>query len=111
MRTTSSLECMNSVLRRMFPLHPHIFKFMDCLRYHEFGQQLRMFKLVKEEATKKQLDRKRKKDQKRNVKIKAYTDELLTNPLFSVGEFLKGLSSHDDHYIGKRYCNPSNLNF
>lgn len=107
MRTTSSLESLNAVLRRGFPLHPHIFKFMERLQYHEFGQQLKMFKLVKEDPSmsRKKLQRRRQKYQLRNAKIKACTEQLRTNESFTVGEFLECLSTGADlPDMGKKNC-------
>lgn len=95
MRTTSSLEGMNSVLRRMFPLHPGIFKFMERLQYHEFAHQLKFFKLLREDhpMESQQFIRRRRKDQLRDAKIKHCLHELLVSPDFTVGDFLESLAN------------------
>lgn len=95
MRTTSSLESMNAVLRRMFPVHPHLFKFMERLQYHEFGKQLNMKELSQmsmEETA--QLQMKVPRYKQRDVKIKLCLDKLLDDEeMFTVGDFLTSLSN------------------
>lgn len=95
MRTTSSLESMNAVLRRMFPIHPHLFKFMERLQFHEFGKQLNMKELsqtgMKDSA---ELQIKVPRYKQRDVKIKLCLDKLLDDEeMFSVGDFLTSLSN------------------
>lgn len=95
MRTTSSVESMNAALRRMFPAHPHIFKFMERLQYHEFGKRINMEELSEmnmEDAV--QLQMKVPRYRQRDVKIKACLDKLLDNEeMFTVGDFLTSLSN------------------
>lgn len=91
MRTTSSLESLNAVLRRRFPLHPHIFKFMERLQYFEIGQQLKMHKLVGSDNDSSQSRHMLKKYKLRDANIRATTEELRTNPTFTVGDFLETL--------------------
>lgn len=66
---------------------------MERLQYHEFGMQLKMFKLVRENPPNEQLKRKRQKDQLRDAKIKACTDMLRDDPLFTVVDFLESLAN------------------
>lgn len=73
-----------------------------------------MFKLIKENAIegRKKLQRRRRKDRLRNERIKACTEQLRTNPTFSVGEFLRNLSNDGDLLgEGKKKCNLTNMNF
>lgn len=49
MRTTSSLEAMNSQINRSFGLkQPNIFKFMGCLKMHEYRKGTDMLHLASE---------------------------------------------------------------
>lgn len=65
---------------------------MDRLQYHEFGHQLKLFKLLRKDSIDcEELQRRRVKDQLRNAKIKACTDELRSNNI-TVGIFLESLS-------------------
>lgn len=91
MRTTSSLESMNSVLRRVFPVHPHLFKFMERLQYHEFGRQIDMMELSNIE---KRLEMKTPRYRQRDTKIKLCLDKLNDEEeMFTVGDFLTSLSN------------------
>lgn len=92
MRTTSSLESMNAVLRRTFPVHPHIFKFMDRLRVHEFSKFLDMLEAAATPPSDKQLQRRKLKDQKRETKIKELTEELNSSGGISPGNFLEEMA-------------------
>lgn len=91
MRTTSSLESLNAALRRRFPLHPHIFKFMERLQYFEIGQQLKMHKLANSNIDSSQSRNRLHKYKLRDANIRAATEELRTNPTFTVGDFLETL--------------------
>lgn len=69
---------------------------MDRLEYHEFAHQaMKLFNILREDLSvdDEQIQRKRRIDQLREDKIKAYTDELRTNKDFTVGEFLEGLAN------------------
>lgn len=91
MRTTSSVESLNSVLGRSFPKHPHIFKFIDRLRLHEFSKYLDMLDLVKDEVPDEQFQRKRLRDKERQEKIVFFTNALKKGDI-SPGEFLEAMS-------------------
>lgn len=92
MRTTSSLESMNAVLRRSFPNHPHIYKFIDRLRLFEFSKSLDMLAATKSEVSEKQLQRRKKRDQMREDKIRKLTLLLNTNEHISPGFFLEEMA-------------------
>lgn len=92
MRTTSSLESMNSQLRRLFTIkHPNIFRFIEELKPHEFIKALDMLRLVKNRK-RKQLKRKRKRYQEREEKIQ-YFSEMLRKESILVGSFLDIMSN------------------
>lgn len=87
---------MNAVLRRMFPNHPHIYKFIDRLRLHEFSKSLDMFDAVKSNDLMNQiLNRRQKRVQKRDEKIKKYTEELKNNDEMTVDAFLRIMTTED----------------
>lgn len=90
MRTTSSIESMNSQLRRSFPKHGSIWKFVEQLKYHEFSKATEMIKLTEAEVTEQQLGRKIKKDKEREVKIKFFTKLLKKNEI-SIDEFIEAM--------------------
>lgn len=91
MRTTSSVESMNAALRRLFPVHPHLFKFMERLQYHEFGRQIEMKELS---DTKKPHEMKVPRYRQRDVKIKSCLLKLNDEEeMFTVGDFLGSLSN------------------
>lgn len=92
MRTTSSLESMNAVLKRTFPIHPHIFKFIDRLKVHEFSNFLDMLKAVRTEPSDKQLQRRKLKDRKRQAKIEELTAMLKSEENISPGIFLEKMA-------------------
>lgn len=94
MRTTSSLEAMNAVLRRTFPNHPHVFKFIDRLKIHEFSKYLEMLEAVRSIGV-GSVVRKKKKDQIRDNKINCLTLALKIKNL-TPGEFLKSMSTNKD---------------
>lgn len=94
MRTTSSVESLNSTLSRSFPKHPHIFKFIDRLRLFEFSKLLDMIELVKDNVPDHQYERKRKRDQEREAKIKFFTAQLHEKKI-NTGEFLAAMANNE----------------
>lgn len=98
MRTTSSLESMNAVLRQSFPNHPHIFKFIDRLKLHEFSKTLDMLEAVKAIGVDSVVNNYKKKDQKRRLKINRLTLALQDGSL-TTGQFLEAISSNEDENI------------
>lgn len=94
MRTTSSLESLNAVLKRMFPIHPNLFKFMERLQYHEFGKQIDMNILVQTNSECVDPQLKIKRYRIRDEKIKACLDKLMDEEeMFNIGDFLTTLSN------------------
>lgn len=93
MRTTSSLESMNAALRRLFPVHPHIFKFMDRLRLHEFSKSLDMLNAVRNQIPKKQLMRRKRRDKNREEKIGKLTMLLKRNEKITPQRFLEEMAT------------------
>lgn len=92
MRTTSSLESINSVLGRLFLRRPNIYKFIDGIKIHEFAKYRELLELSaeKEDAPKRQT-RKRKSDQERDDKIKRATEDLTTKAI-TTSQFLETFS-------------------
>lgn len=89
MRTTSSLESLNATLSRWFPYHPHIYKFLECLKLHEYSKALDMLDAVKTVVSPKQLQRRKKKDQQREEKIKYLSDLFIYDETMSAELFLE----------------------
>ncbi|XP_031623037.1 uncharacterized protein LOC116340597 [Contarinia nasturtii] len=94
MRTTSSLESMNAVLRRSFPNHPHIFKFIDRLRLHEFSKSLDMLNAIRSDISLQQLRRRKKRDQARNEKLTILIEALKHNK--SPSSFLDAIANNEE---------------
>lgn len=84
---------MNASLKRLFPVHPHFYKFMDCLRLHEFSKSLDMLDLVRKKCSKKQLMRRKKRDRERERKIQTLTLLLKENGQITPARFLLEMAS------------------
>lgn len=92
MRTTSSLESMNSQMNRMFfKSHPNIFVFIENLKCHEYIEAEEMFNLVNTVVKDRQFERKRFRDRQRDEIIKYYSD-LLEQNLITANKFLKDVA-------------------
>lgn len=90
MRTTSSLESLNATLRRMANPHPSFFKFIDIIRMHEFSKSSDLSEILKLNAPIR--NRKSKKVEQLDIKIKMLTNDLRDNPDMSPGLFLEKLA-------------------
>lgn len=91
MRTTSSLESMNSTLRRMANQHhPGFFKFIDMIRLHEFSKSTDLMEMLKSNNTIR--CRKSQKVKDLDVKIKQLTKDLKEMPEMNSGIFLEELA-------------------
>lgn len=96
MRTTSSLESMNAVLKRICPVHPHLFKFLDRLRFHEFSKSFEMLQAINSDSPTEKLERRRRlKCRQRMAKIKYLTKELKENKEMTAGLFLDAMANGD----------------
>lgn len=95
MRTTSSLESFNSVLGRSFPRHPHIFRFIDRLRLHEFSKSLDLMNLIKDDVPDSQFQRRRLLDRQREDKIKYFTHLLRTDDEITPADFLEAMANKE----------------
>lgn len=93
MRTTSSLESMNSTLRRMCPDHPHIFKFLDRLRLHEFSSSLNMLQAIKSDAPMQKLQRRRQIKCKERIAKISYLTEKLKEGRITPSQFLETMAN------------------
>lgn len=94
MRTTSSLESLNSQLNRSIGrAHPNIFQLIDHLKHHEaFKSNILLGKNFS--VQKKQLEPKRKRDRERDSKIKFFTQMLESNQI-GVSSFLVSMANKD----------------
>lgn len=98
MRTTSSLESMNAAMRRSFPNHPHIYKFLDRLRLHEFSKFIDMLDAVQNDAPQTQFQRRKKRDKLRDEKIKCLTQKLKAGEL-STKSFLTEMTKEKENVL------------
>lgn len=87
MRTTSSVESMNAVMRRLFPSHPHIFKFIDRLQVHEYSKSTDLLEATK--TDKVDIKRRKKRDQRREEKINHFSDLLNSHEISAEGFLLE----------------------
>lgn len=94
MRTTSSVESINSAIQRSFPDTTNIFKFIDSLKMYESIKSYDLHQLSLGEMSNNQLERKRKIDKERQEKIKYLTRKLQIGEI-TVAAFLESMSSKD----------------
>lgn len=94
MRTTSSVEAMNSSIHRSFPARTNIFKFSENLRLHESIKSSYMYQLSNGDVTNQRFLRRRKEDIERDLKITFFSTQL-KNGTISVSEFLEAMSCKD----------------
>lgn len=99
MRTTSSLESMNSQLNRFFgKAHPNIFQFIHKLKYHESRKSNKMSMLIRSTTvSKKQMERKRRKDKERDDKIQYFTKKLEKDEI-DLRTFLESMANKEILY-------------
>lgn len=95
MRTTSSLEALNSAMGRAFPKHPHMFRFIDRLRLLELKKSIDMLDLINNDDINEGYRRKRKRDQTREDKIKYFTEQLKTNQNMTPALFLEAMANKE----------------
>lgn len=95
MRTTSSLEGLNSVLNRSILKRAHFFRFVERLRYHESRKANDMMNLTIDDLPQSQFEPKHMKDRERKEKIKYYTN-LLDKKIITVEQFLEEMASDDN---------------
>lgn len=94
MRTTSSVEAMNSVIQRSLPRNTNIYKFTSNLQLHEAVKSSSLYQISLGEITNKNFERKRREDKLREEKISFFT-KLLKDGKISVDEFLECMSGKD----------------
>lgn len=90
MRTTSSVESLHSKNHKIFPKHPHIFKFMECLKELENEKTQDMRRLMTGMPP-GQLERRHKKDRDREDRIRYFTEQFQLNNINEI-EFLRGVA-------------------
>lgn len=103
MRTTSSLESLNSVLGRLIPHKPNIFKFVDGIRIHEFAKCEELLQL--DASEKARPARKRKRDQERDDRIKRVTQNLVDKRI-TTSMFLETFSVTENSLPHSGNCVP-----
>lgn len=91
MRTTSSLEALNSIIQRSFPGQTTIFKFIEALKLLESIKSTDLNQLFSSKVPTQQLERKRTADKQREKKIKHLTKQLKEGKI-SVAYFLESMS-------------------
>lgn len=89
MRTTSSLESMNSALRRLTTAHPSTFRFVDCIRMHEFSKSVELADEMKHGRI---IAKNRSRAEELDEKIKHLTLALDENSEMNAGMFLEKLT-------------------
>lgn len=89
MRTTSSIESLNSQMNRSFPKRGHIWKFIEQLKFHEYSKARDMHRISKD--TNFEPKRKRKSDRERDEKIK-FLSNLLRKKEITANEFLEAMA-------------------
>lgn len=94
MRTTSSLESLNSIIQKSFPQQTNIFKFIDSLRLLESIKASNLHQIHCGFISNRQLERKRTADRDRDLKIKHLTKKLMKGKI-SVDVFLESMSEKD----------------
>lgn len=99
MRTTSSIEAMNSVIQRSFPSNTHIFKFVESLRLHESIKSSNLYQLSLGDISNQQLLRRRALDRERDEKIKIFSEKL-KDGVISTAEFLKSMTESNEYLTG-----------
>lgn len=92
MRTTSSLEAFNSALNKTLPRRANFFKFVQCLKTHEFSKFSDLFNhfnsLCEIKVRKRKLDRIRDQKIKRNF-------NLFNTKKIKLSEYLEAVSATD----------------
>lgn len=88
MRTTSSLESFNAVLKRSIAKSFNLFKFVARLKYHECRKAERMNNLSHDDLSELHYARRKKKDEEREKKIQKVS-AMLHDGQITIGEFLK----------------------
>lgn len=83
---------MNAVLRRLSPIHPAFFKFINCIRLHEFSKSTELFEMLKWENGQSSRSRKRTKADRLDDKLKLLTKDLEDDPAMDAGTFLSQIA-------------------
>lgn len=94
MRTTSSPESNNSKLNRSIPKRANFFKFVDQLKVQESSRLTDFYNLANDNPHENSFERRRKRDQERDSKIKTQSDLLKENKI-SIKEFLEEMAKRE----------------
>lgn len=91
MRTTSSVEALNSAVQRSFPDSPNIFNFIQNLRLFDSIKSSDLYQLTLQEISNNNVKKRRLEDQQRDEKIHMCS-ESLKNEDITVLDFLHLMS-------------------
>lgn len=106
MRTTSSVESLNNIIGKTIPNHPHLFKFIDHLKLHEYSKFMDLNALLNGSASKHQLERKHLRDRERDEKINFFSSELVKKTI-RTQTFLEAMANETIlPKSGEIFCNP-----
>lgn len=100
MRTTSSLESINSHIQRHFPSQTNIYHFMLNLKMYEAIKSSDLRQLFNDNITNQAFQRRRAADVIREEKVRSLTEKLMSGKI-SISKFLFSMS------IGKKSGNSS----
>lgn len=95
MRTTSSLEAFNAVLKRSIVQRFNFFKFISRIKFHECRKSERMYNLANENVIESHYVRRKRNDQDREAKIARVT-LMLTKKTITFKQFLQIISTEDE---------------
>lgn len=102
MRTTSSLESINSQLQRMLPENAHLYKFIECLRLHESIKSSDLYQISIGNITNQNMKKRRAEDRARDAKIKLLSGKLKKQEI-SVAGFLRSMSKNKTSKTTRTY--------
>lgn len=92
MRTTSSVEAINSVIQRTFPPKPSIFHFAEFLQFHESCKSTDLYQLIQNDISSEKLQRRRYEDREREKHISCISNMLRCDEI-TVADFLEEISN------------------
>lgn len=111
MRTTSSLESFNAVLKRSIVRRFNFFKFVTRIKFHECRKAERMHNLLHDKLSELHYLRRKKNDQEREAKIQKVT-LMLTEGRITIKEFLQMMTNEvESNYSNENYIFKMKTNY
>lgn len=96
MRTTSSVESFNALLNGSIEKHPDLFNLVMALKIHESRKADEMFRVANNSPTPDaHFEKKKKKDQERDHKIRFWTQKLIGNEI-TTEEFMRAMARDEN---------------